>query len=128
MAAPVVSGTVALMLQANPSLTPNPVKAILQYTAQIYAGYDPLTQGAGFLNAKGAVELARYLRRAVDTPYPSIVRLEQAADLGQSARRGRPAHARRQRVGDGRHVGRGRRRRRRAASTWGVHLRRRADC
>ena len=34
MAAPVVSGTVALMLQANPALTPNAVKAILQYTAQ----------------------------------------------------------------------------------------------
>ena len=34
MAAPVVTGTVALMLQANPSLTPNAVKAILQYTAQ----------------------------------------------------------------------------------------------
>ena len=32
MAAPVVSGTVALMLQANPSLTPNAVKAILAYT------------------------------------------------------------------------------------------------
>jgi serine protease AprX len=62
MAAPVVSGTVALMLQANPSLTPNQVKAIVQYTAQAYAGYDPLTQGAGFLNTKGAVELARYLQ------------------------------------------------------------------
>jgi hypothetical protein len=59
MAAPVVSGTVALMLQANPSLTPNAVKAILQYTAQIYAAWDPLTEGAGFLNAQGAVELAR---------------------------------------------------------------------
>ena len=34
MAAPVVTGTVALMLQANPNLTPNLVKAILQYTAQ----------------------------------------------------------------------------------------------
>ena len=34
MAAPVVSGTVALMLEANPKLTPNAVKAILQYTAQ----------------------------------------------------------------------------------------------
>jgi len=59
MAAPVVSGTVALMLQANPSLTPNQVKAILQYTAQVYPRYDPLTEGAGFLNAKGAVDLAR---------------------------------------------------------------------
>ena len=28
------SGTVALMLQANPTLTPNAVKAILQYTSQ----------------------------------------------------------------------------------------------
>jgi hypothetical protein len=58
MAAPVVSGTVALMLQANPNLTPNHVKAILQYTAQIYPRYDPLSQGAGFLNAHGAVTLA----------------------------------------------------------------------
>ena len=34
MAAPVVAGTVALMLEANPALTPNLVKAILQYTAE----------------------------------------------------------------------------------------------
>jgi serine protease AprX len=60
-AAPVVAGVVALMLEANPTLTPNAVKAILQYTAEVYAGYDPLTQGAGFLNAKGAVQLAHYL-------------------------------------------------------------------
>ena len=64
MAAPVVSGTVALMLQANPKLTPNLVKAILQYTAQVYAGYKPLEQGAGFLNALGAVQLARVLRHS----------------------------------------------------------------
>ena len=60
MAAPMVTGTVALMMQANPNLTPNLAKAIIEYTAQNY-GYDPLTQGAGFLNAKGAVDLARYL-------------------------------------------------------------------
>jgi serine protease AprX len=60
MAAPVVAGTVALMLQANPDLTPNAVKAILQFTAQQYAGYDALSQGAGFLNAQGAVTLASY--------------------------------------------------------------------
>jgi serine protease AprX len=64
MAAPVVAGTVALMLQANPSLTPNAVKAILQYTAQEYPGYDALTQGAGFLNAVGAVRLARFYATA----------------------------------------------------------------
>ena len=60
MAAPVVAGTVALMLQANPALTPNAVKAVLQYTAEQRAGYNSLTQGAGFLNALGAVRLARF--------------------------------------------------------------------
>jgi serine protease AprX len=59
MAAPVVTGAIALMLHANPALTPNAVKAILQFTAESRAGYDHLTQGAGFLNARGAVELAR---------------------------------------------------------------------
>jgi serine protease AprX len=70
MSAPVVSGTVALMLQANPSLTPNAIKAILQYTAQTYKGYDALTQGAGFLNGKGAVKLAAYLAAPLTTAYP----------------------------------------------------------
>ncbi len=60
MAAPVVSGTVALMLQANPTLTPNLIKAILQYTAQVYRGYKPLQEGAGFLNSLGAVRLAQF--------------------------------------------------------------------
>jgi serine protease AprX len=70
MAAPVVSGTVALLLQANPALTPNEIKAILQYTAQTYAGYDALTQGAGFVNAKGAVDLARFLAAPATAPVP----------------------------------------------------------
>jgi serine protease AprX len=70
MSAPVVSGTVALMLQANPSLTPNAVKAILQYTAEVRSQYDPLTQGAGFLNAKGAIELARHFASPSTVAYP----------------------------------------------------------
>src|SRR5262249_2723783 len=53
-AAPVVSGTIALMLQANPNLTPNLVKAILQYTAERKPGYKALEEGAGFLNSFGA--------------------------------------------------------------------------
>jgi serine protease AprX len=64
MSAAVVSGTVALLLQANPALTPNQVKGILQYTAKIYPGYHELAQGAGFVNARGAVELARYFATA----------------------------------------------------------------
>ena len=71
MAAPIVSGTVALMLQANPSLTPNAVKALLQYTAQINDASDPLAEGAGFLNTFGAVRLAGYYANAQPgQPYP----------------------------------------------------------
>ena len=73
MAAPVVSGTIALMLQANPTLTPNLVKAILQYTAEARPAYDALTQGAGFLNARGAVELAVSVSAAPDQPAPAGV-------------------------------------------------------
>jgi serine protease AprX len=73
MAAPVVAGTVALMLQANPALTPNQVKAILQYTAEVDSHSDPLTQGAGFLNARGAVELARFLATSAGA-YPDASR------------------------------------------------------
>jgi serine protease AprX len=64
MAAPVVAGTAALMLEANPSLTPNAVKAILQYTAEAKPAYDPLTEGAGFLNTLGAVRLAKFYATA----------------------------------------------------------------
>jgi serine protease AprX len=60
MSAPVVAGTVALMLEANPKLTPNAVKAILQYTAQARSNTSYLSQGAGILNARGAVRLAKF--------------------------------------------------------------------
>jgi serine protease AprX len=74
MSAPVVAGSVALMLQANPTLTPNLVKAILEYTAQVYPGYNALTQGAGFLNTKGAVDLAQYFKTALPgQAYPQPV-------------------------------------------------------
>ncbi len=59
MAAPVVAGTVALMLQANPSLTPAAVKALLQSSAEAHPSETPVSQGAGFLNARAAVELAK---------------------------------------------------------------------
>jgi subtilisin family serine protease len=63
-AAAVVSGVGALMLQANPHLTPNLMKAILEYTSQDYSGNKPLEEGAGFLNALGAVRLARFYATA----------------------------------------------------------------
>src|SRR3989442_675383 len=61
MSTGVVSGAVALMLQANPGLTPNMVKAILMYTAQVMNGPDLFEQGAGMLNVEGAVRLAKSL-------------------------------------------------------------------
>lgn len=62
MAAPVVAGAAALLLQANPKLTPNLIKAILQYTAQPLDGFNEFEQGAGQLNIEGAVRLAKAIR------------------------------------------------------------------
>jgi serine protease AprX len=63
MAAPQVAGALALMFEANPNLTPNFAKAILQYTAQVYPDYNALEQGAGFLDTLSAVRLARFYDR-----------------------------------------------------------------
>jgi serine protease AprX len=62
MATPVVAGAAALLLQANPRLTPNLVKAILMYTAQPLAGYNSFEQGMGEVNIEGAVRLAQLVR------------------------------------------------------------------
>ena len=62
MAAPVVAGTVALMLQIRPNLTPSLVKAILMYSAQPINGANTLEQGAGSLNADGAARLAQLVK------------------------------------------------------------------
>src|SRR3989442_324395 len=67
IAAPVVAGSAALLLQANPGLTPPLIKAILQYTAQPLPGFNLLEQGAGLLNVDGAVALAKALRTDVAT-------------------------------------------------------------
>ncbi len=62
MATPVVSGAAALLLQANPKLTPNMVKMILMYTAQPLAGFNMFEQGAGQINLEGAMRLAKLIR------------------------------------------------------------------
>src|SRR5206468_2134655 len=67
IAAPVVTGAVALMLQANPGLTPPLIKAILQYTAQPLPNYNLLQQGAGTLNIDGAIVLANALKTDIAT-------------------------------------------------------------
>lgn len=78
MAAAVVSGISSLVLQASRSgtgatgLTPNALKAVLQYTAfplQDAEGltYDALTQGTGEINPRGSVALAM----AIDAAMPA---------------------------------------------------------
>jgi subtilisin family serine protease len=67
MAAPIVAGAAALMLQANPNLTPSLIKAILMYTAQPLKGFNMLEQGAGQLNIDGAVRLAKLVQTTLPT-------------------------------------------------------------
>jgi hypothetical protein len=66
MSTPVVAGVVADVLQAAQGngvrLTPNAVKAILEYTAIPVGNVDALTQGAGQVNAQGAIALAAAIR------------------------------------------------------------------
>ena len=58
-ATPHVSGTVALMLEANPALTPDSIKALLVETATAMPGYGEAEVGAGYLNAYEAVSAAQ---------------------------------------------------------------------
>jgi len=70
MATPAVAGAAALILQANPTLTPNLVKALLMYTAQPLAGFNFFEQGMGELNVEGAVRLARLVRTDLSAATP----------------------------------------------------------
>jgi serine protease AprX len=64
--AAVVSGAAALLLQRNPTLTPDRVKGLLRASAdKLPASTDP-TQGAGALDIRGAVDL---LERGSRTSY-----------------------------------------------------------
>jgi serine protease AprX len=62
VSSPIVAGAAAVLLQANPKLTPNMIKMILMYTAQPIANFNMLEQGAGELNIEGAVHLAQLVR------------------------------------------------------------------
>lgn len=61
--APQVAGTIALMLEANPNLTPSEVRDILQSTATPLAPYYQHEVGAGMLNAHAAVLQAAFPAR-----------------------------------------------------------------
>jgi serine protease AprX len=72
MAAPVVSGAVALLLQADPSLSPDTVKARLMATADKWAGpdgqFDACTFGAGYLNIPAALRSTLVATRPALSP------------------------------------------------------------
>ena len=70
MATPAVAGAAALLLQANPTLTPNLVKALLMYTAQQLPGFNTFEQGAGEVNVEGAMRLARLVRTDLSSTTP----------------------------------------------------------
>ncbi|WP_409250710.1 S8 family serine peptidase [Bacillus sp. SCS-153A] len=56
MATPHVAGIVALMLEADPTLSPAEVKNILQQTATNMPGYESWEVGAGYVNAYAALD------------------------------------------------------------------------
>lgn len=61
--APQVAGVIALMLEANPNLTPAQVRDVLQRTATPLPPYYLYEVGAGLLNAHAAVLAAAYPQR-----------------------------------------------------------------
>ena len=65
MAAPVVAGTAALMFEANNRMSAGAVRAILEFTSQRLATSNLLAEGAGQVNALGAVRLARLISPSV---------------------------------------------------------------
>jgi serine protease AprX len=58
MAAPHAAGVIALILDADPTLTPLEVKSILEETARPMPGYEVWETGAGYIDAFKAVERA----------------------------------------------------------------------
>ena len=56
MATPYVAGVVALMLDADPTLTPDEIKQIIMETASRMPGYEDYEVGAGYVNAYAAVD------------------------------------------------------------------------
>ncbi len=58
MASPVVAGTSALVIQKNPGIKPNQVKALLKQTARQVTGGNADSAGAGLVDARGAVSTA----------------------------------------------------------------------
>jgi serine protease AprX len=68
VAAPIVSSVIAQMLEANPDLTPEQIRTILKQTAIPLDSIPAEKQGAGAINARGAVEAALQFRANFSYP------------------------------------------------------------
>jgi serine protease AprX len=63
MAAPHVAGIIALMLEANPLLSPSQVKSVLEKTATAMPDYAVWEVGAGYVNAYKAVDASFKMKK-----------------------------------------------------------------
>ena len=79
MAAPEAAGIVALILEANPALTPAQVRMVLQITGRTISGVPFYKQGYGYTDASAAVELARALKGRSVAETQSVLEGQQAA-------------------------------------------------
>ena len=68
MAAPVVAGAAALLLEADPTLTPDTIKARLMLSATKTADMDYMSYGAGYLNVVGALALTQVSAQSAISP------------------------------------------------------------
>jgi serine protease AprX len=79
MAAPMVAATAVLMVQQEPSLTPDSVKARLMISATKASVADPFTTGAGALDVLGALRSFAYVSAA---PSPAVLPDLESGDFG----------------------------------------------
>lgn len=86
VAAPIVSGAVALLLQDEPQLTPDQVKHRLKATAnQTWPGYDAVKAGAGYLDIMAAVQGTTTERANTGVPVSNLLSTGPTGILAPSA-------------------------------------------
>lgn len=85
MAAPVVAGAATILVDTNPNLTPNLIKAILMYSAQPIKGFNTFEQGAGEINIEGAVRLARLIKDNPNTLTNGAAMLKASLPTSQTS-------------------------------------------
>jgi serine protease AprX len=87
MAAAVATGVAALLIERHRQvsslpLTPNDIKAVLQFTAIPVNGADVLTQGAGAINPVGALQVIGALTGNADATLRSTSVIQPATTIG----------------------------------------------